>query len=432
VRRDGPLDRARIVTLMSQLAEGVSAVHARGLIHRDIKPANVILHDDGTPRLVDFGLAAPLCGERLGRPGGSPMYMAPEQARLEKDRIDFRTDVFGLGGVLYELLTGHPPHEAATRAELEKQAREGIVIPPRKHDPKIPKPLERLCLKALAAAPENRYTSADEFRQALGRYANRNQRAAALMLSALALAGLAVAVFGPWSKREGSPAVQPLASGPIAGEPARAGTPPPSSENVRILDLELEHHPKTDQKTYRADLARRIGVGSFAARFDDEVTIRAKLSEPAYSFLIAFAPDGSIVLCDPREESARPRLTREPSLPAEAQGDSYYLNEGTGLQAFAVVVSRKPLPAFAELIRQHGRPPWPAGPVPGAPGVVWSHDGQWLTARDRDNTAGTRAIGKSRKATGGGAHVEDLAHWLHALPGVEAARVEAFTVEPAS
>ena len=72
-------------------------MHARGLIHRDIKPANVILHDDGAPRLVDFGLAAHLGSDRLRELSGSPPYMAPEQARGEWDRIDFRTDVFGLG-----------------------------------------------------------------------------------------------------------------------------------------------------------------------------------------------------------------------------------------------------------------------------------------------------------------------------------------------
>ncbi len=76
VRRDGPLDLAQVVGILAQLAEGVAAVHARGLIHRDIKPANVILHDDGTPRLVDFGVTAHLGGSRLRARSGSPPYMA--------------------------------------------------------------------------------------------------------------------------------------------------------------------------------------------------------------------------------------------------------------------------------------------------------------------------------------------------------------------
>jgi hypothetical protein len=206
----------------------------------------------------------------------------------------------------------------------------------------------------------------------------------------------------------------------------------PGREDLRILDFEIMHYPKADQKSYRADLVRRIGQGSFGARFDDGVKIRAKLSEPAYSYLIAFAPDGSIVLCGPRDEAEAPRQSREPGLPAEPAGDTYYLTEGTGLQAFALVVSRDPLPPFAELVRKHGRPPWPAEPVPGVPGVVWRHDGQWLTTHDRDNTTGTRAVGQARRASGGGALVEELARWLRAVPGVDAVRVEAFTVEPAS
>ena len=167
VRRDGPLDLAQVVRILAQLAEGVAAVHARGLIHRDIKPANVILHDDGTPRLVDFGLTAHLGGSRLRERSGSPPYMAPEQARGEWDRIDFRTDVFGLGGVLYKLLTDHAPHAGSTLNEVLEHAKKADVTPPRQLDPTIPAPVEAVCLKALAAAPENRYTTALEFAAAL-------------------------------------------------------------------------------------------------------------------------------------------------------------------------------------------------------------------------------------------------------------------------
>ncbi len=171
VRSDGPLGTAQVVRILSQLAEGVAAVHACGLVHRDIKPANVILRDDGTPRLVDFGLATHLASGRLRERSGSPPYMAPEQARGESDRIDYRADVFGLGGVLYELLTGHPPHAGSTRSETLERARNSDVTPPHLLDPTVPAPLEAVCLKALAAAPENRHTTALEFAAALRRAA---------------------------------------------------------------------------------------------------------------------------------------------------------------------------------------------------------------------------------------------------------------------
>ena len=167
VRRDGPLGIAEAVRILAQLAEGVAAVHARGLIHRDIKPANVILHDDGTPRLVDFGLAAHLGGSRLRELGGSPPYMAPEQARGEWDRIDFRTDIFGLGARALQAPDGPSPHAGSTAVEVLEHAKKADVTPPRQLDPTIPAPLEAVCLKALAAAPENRYTTPLEFAAAL-------------------------------------------------------------------------------------------------------------------------------------------------------------------------------------------------------------------------------------------------------------------------
>jgi serine/threonine protein kinase len=422
VRAEGPLYPRRAAHIVAQLAEGIAAVHACGLIHRDIKPANVILHDDGTPRLVDFGLAAHLGGSRLQGLSGSPPYMAPEQAKREWDRIDFRTDVYGLGGVLYELLTCHAPHEGENRSELLAKAREGQITAPRTWNHKIPRWLEAVCLKALAPAPERRFASADDFRNALKRYARRHRREAAITIAtALVIASLTLAIFNPWSGHSGLPT-----------DHARSGASPAVREDIRVVDFEIMHYPKADEKSYRADLVGRIGAGSFGARFDDGVKVRGELSQPAYSYLLAFAPDGSIVPCAPRDEAARPQQTREAGLPVDAQGDTYYLTEGTGLQAFALVVSREPLPPFAELVRKHGRPPWPAGPVSGTPGIVWSHDGQWLRTRDRDDTTGTRAVGKSRKATGGGSHVEDLARWLRALPDIDAVAVEAFTVEPAA
>ena len=169
VRRDQRLPIADIVRILASLAEGVSAVHARGLIHRDIKPANVILHDDGNPRLVDFGLAVHLGSRRLRDISGTPQYMSPEQARGEWDRIDQRADIFGLGALLYKLLTDHAPHEGSSVSEVLDRAKKGDITPPSRLDPTIPAAIEAVCLKALAAAPENRYTTALEFAAALRR-----------------------------------------------------------------------------------------------------------------------------------------------------------------------------------------------------------------------------------------------------------------------
>ena len=124
-------DTARSARLIDQVAGGLAEVHACGLVHRDIKPQNIILGDDGVPRLVDFGLAVPVASEALHDVSGSPPFMAPEQARGQGERVDARTDVYGLGAVLYFLLTGKPPHDGDTFVAILEQAREAPVVPPR-------------------------------------------------------------------------------------------------------------------------------------------------------------------------------------------------------------------------------------------------------------------------------------------------------------
>jgi serine/threonine protein kinase len=117
-----PLGVNEALELTRQLAEGLAAVHACGLLHRDLKPDNVLVGDDGRPRLVDFGLAAAIASADLAGVSGTLPYMAPEQARGEAERIDARTDVYGLGAVLYELLAGRPPHQGRTQEELWRAA----------------------------------------------------------------------------------------------------------------------------------------------------------------------------------------------------------------------------------------------------------------------------------------------------------------------
>ncbi len=158
----GSPDRTSALSLLRRVAEGLTAIHACGLLHRDIKPANIIVADDGLPRLVDFGLAAHLASEALRSVSGTLAYMAPEQARGEIERIDPRTDLFGLGAVLYEMLTGRPPYRAKSHAELLEAAQRGDVVPPRQRKPEIPSALDTLCMRCLAKDPTQRFSSAAE------------------------------------------------------------------------------------------------------------------------------------------------------------------------------------------------------------------------------------------------------------------------------
>ncbi len=191
-------DIGRCVRLIEQVAGGLAEVHACGLLHRDIKPQNIILGDDGVPRLVDFGLAVPVASEGLHEVAGSPPFMAPEQARGQGERVDARTDVYGLGAVLYYLLTGQPPHDGKTLIEALEQARDAPIVPPREINPRVPRALERVCLKAMAADPKSRFPSAEAMRRALGHYVlmRRFDPGAGGLLTLLILAWVVLAGVG--------------------------------------------------------------------------------------------------------------------------------------------------------------------------------------------------------------------------------------------
>ena len=295
VRSDGPLDLARVVRILGQLAEGVAVVHARGLIHRDIKPANVILHDDGTPRLVDFGLTAHPGGSRLRGLSGSPPYMAPEQARAEWDRIDFRTDVFGLGGVLYKLLTDHSPHAGSTLSELLEHAKKADVTPPRELDPTIPTRVEAVCLKALAAAPENRFTTPLEFAAALRQAIEptpvapptpASVRRWGLPAAAVACGLLALAVW-LWPRGSGT-----------ATRVDHPGISKPAAGSLQA-EITVKHYKELGdgRRVVPQGTISETSLASNPPRLKDLVRVQVTLSHPAYGYLIALNPNGTIQLC---------------------------------------------------------------------------------------------------------------------------------------
>ena len=160
------------------------------------------------------------------------------------------------------------------------------------------------------------------------------------------------------------------------------------------------------------------------------MTVQAELSEPAYSYLIAFRPDGTDELCDPEDEDTPPAREQKPQYPPPTERDvRYRLSEGTGLYAFVLVVSREPLPSYREWKKRVGPMAW-AARLPCEPGVVWRDEGQGLEPLLADDGAGTR--GKGARAREPGEPAAKLASWLRGLPGVDAVTLEAFPVEPAA
>ena len=159
-----PVAARQSAELVLALARAVHHAHQRGIVHRDLKPANVLLLADGTPKITDFGLAkradADYTHTQTGAILGSPIYMAPEQASGANDKIGPATDVYALGVILYELLTGRPPFRGATLIETIEQVREHDPAPPRSLQPKTPRDLETICLKCLEKQPQRRYATA--------------------------------------------------------------------------------------------------------------------------------------------------------------------------------------------------------------------------------------------------------------------------------
>jgi hypothetical protein len=157
-----PLPPREAAALVEKLAHAMQAAHDKGVIHRDLKPANVLLADDGTPKITDFGLAKKLdeVGKtQTGSIMGTPSYMAPEQAAGSKG-LTPATDVYGLGALLYELLTGRPPFRAETPLDTLLHVLERQPAPPRLLNPNVDRDLETICLKCLEKNPRHRYPSA--------------------------------------------------------------------------------------------------------------------------------------------------------------------------------------------------------------------------------------------------------------------------------
>ena len=214
VKRE-PMPTRRAAELIAKLARTVHYAHEHGVFHRDIKPGNILLDAKGEPHLTDFGLARLAETEsnvtRTIEVLGTPAYMAPEQARGHNGRATGATDVYGLGAVLYHLLTGHPPFVGGTTYETVRLVLETEPRQPRLLNPKVDRDLATICLKCLEKDPQRRYSSAlavaEELERCLKHEAIQARRTGVLArgrkwvrrkpasaLSAVSLAGLAVAI----------------------------------------------------------------------------------------------------------------------------------------------------------------------------------------------------------------------------------------------
>lgn len=160
-----PMPPKQAAKLIHTVAETLVAVHSKGIIHRDLKPANILIRRDGKVKIVDFGIAktseSGLTQTSVaGGQTGTFSYMALEQAIKHPDGITFRTDVYGMGATLYQLLTARPPFQGSSDAEILIQVKTLDVVPPSLITRGVPKDLETICLKCLQKEPGQRYANA--------------------------------------------------------------------------------------------------------------------------------------------------------------------------------------------------------------------------------------------------------------------------------
>jgi serine/threonine protein kinase len=360
LRREGQLPVAEVLRIGRETALGLAAAHERGVIHRDVKPANLWLEAPaGRVKILDFGLArlaegdADLTGS--GVLVGTPSYLAPEQAEGE---VDPRADLFSLGCVLYRMVTGRLAFPGKTPMATLRAVATLNPTPPRQINPEVPESLSRLIEQLLSKDRADRPASAGFVAQALegvGLSAStpilsmptetwtaapppgRRRRWSLRFMVGLLLAGaLAVATFAFWPGRPKKTSIEPF------------------QDKLEVLSLDVKHFASVNG--HRDPRERLLGKGSFVTHVDDSVEVAAWLSRPAYAFLIAFRPDGTEMLCFPEKEDEKPPLTDRPRFPSVSTDSDYALEEGAGLQVFALVVSSQPLPSFKGWWSRQGCP----------------------------------------------------------------------------
>jgi serine/threonine protein kinase len=446
IDRVGPLSVADACAMIRQAAEGLQHAHEQGVVHRDLKPSNLMLIRGGIIKVLDLGLARLQEGEADGLTPyhlamGTPDYVAPEQT-ADPRAASPRSDLYSLGCTLYHLLAGRPPH------------RQAPIAPSRQRRPELPEGLVGLLDLMLAKDPMKRPSSAAEVAESLGSWCvgadllglldralhsdppgsssraaivNTGGDGAADVAGPMALPSTAasprggegfptVPGSGPDSGRAGhrrrSMLLLAMAAVLLLGLPAAWRFVSPRGP-LKVTSLSVHHYRQ--QGHDRLDDLDLIGPGGEAVRVRDHVRVEVQLSDPAHAYLLALNTDGSVQLGLPESEAQPPprtdRLVLYPS-----RVDYFTLTEGPGVQAFVVVASLRPLPAYRDWSPVLAAMNWGHTEAAG----VWRYDGEQFD----DGTRGikTRLVPEPFEAT---------CLYLKGRTEVEAIQAIAFPVLPA-
>jgi predicted Ser/Thr protein kinase len=396
-----PPPARQAVAWAAEVALALEYAHRRGVVHQDIKPQNVLLDESGRPRLIDFGMARWRHGwtdSHKGPSGGTLKFMAPEQARGDFERVGACSDIFALGGLLYFLLTGRAPFGGETRSEQWRRASECDFDRTLLRTKGIPRRLERIVLKAMAADPADRYAPAGKMAAALNSFLRRPRRLA-VQAAVLLLAALAAIGWAAWPR-------------------PTPGTAPPFQTSIAVDPLRIESLQVVLHQQAPDDPAGAIGINVFAGRLDQDARVQARLNTPGYCFLIALNPDGSQQLCYPQSPEVAPSRATMIDHPSDPN-NGFGLTDGVGTQAFVLVVSGKPLPAYREWsVPRFEHLPWKSVADAG----VWRFDGRSFDPETER--------GQERRLADVPTPLAATCRALQAGPGIEAIRAVAFPVRP--
>jgi tRNA A-37 threonylcarbamoyl transferase component Bud32 len=411
---------------------------------------------------------------------GTLDYLAPEQAQSAA-QADARSDLYSLGCTFYYLLTGKAPF--ADRVGLEKITAHARDLPPssRQQRSDVPEAVAAIVVKLLAKKPEDRYASAHDLIEALDTVAREMQSPAGAQARPKGnrVRRAADPAPRPVPVRAAAPAEGPQATMPPAQHPSQrqkglflkaalgnwgcsisivfflllAVALPITLWELRLVRTPLAAHVPAEPRwfpgptgpvdqsqidavaplqvrKFRVSVIREtpkeyqsyeLGSNLFATQFDDRVQLKAEFSEPVYCFLLAFNPDGKEQLCWPADPRQPPERQDRLDYP---QKDFFALNDGVGLQAFVLLSSRQPLPAYADWKSQRPEPMWRS--LPAKAGVVWRGDGAVLEPVTRAGHQRGMVVKLPEVAL-----LAELCAQLRHAPGIEALAVEAFAVLPA-
>jgi predicted Ser/Thr protein kinase len=349
---EGGMKPRRAAALLAKVAGAVDYAHRHGIVHRDIKPKNILVDETGEPHVIDFGMARlrHAWSDDPGKPGGTFAFMPPEQARMEspdeQQKVGPRSDVFALGAVLYFLLTGKAPFAGQSMRECWDRARRCDFDRKLLDGPGIPRELWRICVKAMAEQPEDRFASAGEFQKELHR----------CVVQPRILAGLAGGLI--------------LVVGLILGRNLFfSATPAPQGQTVVIQQKPAPRALAGDLivRVWSETNADKRGLkiedpGALPLLPGEQVHLEAHLNQPAHIYLMWVDGHGHAALLYPRSDDkygAEPSgdLVRE-TVHSPAALDKGHRMEGPGgLETVLLLARRTPLPAGTDLMALIGESP---------------------------------------------------------------------------